>query len=76
MSQVLSVKLRKETSNNVADTTLSPLLFIIVMDVLLNVRDVSLMELLYADDFALFRESLNEIIRKYKKWMRVFEGGV
>lgn len=46
------------------------------MDVLLDVRDVSLMELFYGDDLALFGKSLDEIIKKYNKWMRVFEGRV
>ena len=43
-------------------SALSLLLFIIVMDVLTeDVRDGSLMELLYADDLALCGESLNEV---------------
>ena len=45
---------------------LSPLLFIMLMDVLIeNVRDGSLMELLYADDLVLRGESLNEVMDKY-----------
>ena len=39
------------------------------MDVLtIGVRDGSLMELLYADDLVLGRESLNEVMDKYEKW--------
>ena len=45
---------------------LSPLLFIMVMDVLTeDVRDGSLMELLYADDLVLCGELLNEVMDKY-----------
>ena len=44
-------------------SALSPLLFIMVMDVLTeNVRDGSLMELLCADDLVLCGESLNEVM--------------
>ena len=44
-------------------SALSPLLFIMVIYVLTeNVRDVSLMELMYADDLNLCEESLNEVI--------------
>ena len=47
----------------------TPHLVIIVMDVLtIGVRDGSLMELLYADDLVLGRESLNEVMDKYEKW--------
>ena len=46
-------------------TALSPLLFIMVMDVLTDVRLGSLMELLYADDLVLCGESLNEVIPKW-----------
>ena len=47
-------------------STLSQLLFIIVMDVLTEgVRDSSLMELLFPDDLVLCGESLNEVIGKY-----------
>ena len=50
---------------------LSPLLFIMVMDVLtVDVRDGSLgslMELLFADNPALCRESLNEVMNKYRE---------
>ena len=50
---------------------LSPLLFIMVMDVLtVDVRDGSLgslMELLFADNPVLCRESLNEVMNKYRK---------
>ena len=45
---------------------LSPLLFIMVMDVLTeDVRDGSLMELLYADDLVLCGLSLKEVMDKY-----------
>ena len=54
---------------------LSPLLFIMVMDVLTeDVRDGSLMELLYADDLALCEESLNDVMGKYKRWKNAVEG--
>ena len=43
-------------------SALSSLLFIMVMDVLTDVRDGSLMELLYPDDLALCGESLNEVM--------------
>ena len=44
-------------------SALSPLLFIMVIYVLTeNVRDGSLMELMYADDLNLCGESLNEVI--------------
>ena len=47
-------------------SALSLLLFIMVMDVLTeNVRDGSLMELLYGDDLVLCGESLNEVMDKY-----------
>ena len=47
----------------------TPHLVIIVMDVLtIGVRDGSLMELLYADDLVLGRESLNEVMDKYERW--------
>ena len=40
----------------------------IVMDVLTeDVRDGSLMELLYADDLVLCGESLNDVMDKYKR---------
>ena len=45
---------------------LIPLLFIMVMDGLTeDVRDGSLMELLYADDLVLCWKSLNEVMDKY-----------
>ena len=48
--------------------TLSPLLFIMVMDVLAeDVRDASLMELLYSDDLVLCGESLNKVMEKYER---------
>ena len=47
-------------------SALSLLLFIMVMDVLTeDVRDGSLMELLYADDLVLRGESSNEVMKKY-----------
>ena len=50
-------------------SALSPLLFIMVMDVLTeDVRDGSLMELLYANDLVLCGESLNEILVKFGWW--------
>ena len=56
-------------------SALSPLLFIMVMDILAeDVRDVSLMELLYADDLVLCGESLNEVIDKYGRWKNAVEG--
>ena len=48
-------------------SALSPLLFIMVMDVLTkDVRDRSLMELLCADNLVLCGESLNDFTDKYK----------
>ena len=48
------------------ESTLSQLLFIMVMDVLTEgVRDSSLMELLFPDDLVLCGESLNEVMGKY-----------
>ena len=56
-------------------STLSPLLFIMVMDVLTeDVRDGSLMEFLYADDLVLCVESLNKVIDKYGRWKNAVEG--
>ena len=56
-------------------SALSPLLFIMVMDVLIeDVRDGSLMELLYADDLVLCEESLNDVMDKYKRWKDAVEG--
>ena len=56
-------------------SALSPLLFIMVMDVLTeDVRDGSLMELLYADDLVLCGESLNDVMDKYKRWKDAVEG--
>ena len=54
---------------------LSPLLFIMVIDVLTeDVRDASLMELLYADDLVLCGESLNEVMDNYGRWKNSVEG--
>ena len=45
---------------------MSPLLFVMAIDVLTeDVRDDSLMELLYADDLASCEEFLNEVMDKY-----------
>ena len=56
-------------------STLSALLFIMVIDVLTeDVRDGSLMELLYADDLFLCGESLNEIMDKCWRWKNAVEG--
>ena len=53
---------------------LSPLLFFMVMDVLIeDVRDDSLMELLHADDLVLCGESLNEVMDKYERWTNAVE---
>ena len=47
-------------------SALSPLSFIMVINVLTeDVRDGTLMELLYADDLVLSGESLNEVMDKY-----------
>ena len=55
--------------------TLNPLLFITVMDVLIeDVRNGSLMELLYADDLVLCGESLCEVMDKYGRWKNSVEG--
>ena len=56
-------------------SALSPLLFIMVMNVLTeDVRDGSLMELLYADDLVLCGKSLNEVMGKYGRWKNAVEG--
>ena len=56
-------------------SALSPLLFITVMDVLTeDVRDGSLMELLYAGDLVLCGESLNKVMDKYGRWKNGVEG--
>ena len=56
-------------------SALSPLLFIMVMDILTeDVRDGSLMELLYKDDLVLCGESLNEVKDKYGRWKNIVEG--
>ena len=54
-------------------SALSPLLFIMVMDVLADVRDGSLMELLYAHGLVLCGESLNEVMDKYGRWKNAVE---
>ena len=54
---------------------LSPRLFIMVVDVLTeNVRDGSLIELLYADDLVLCGLSLHEVMDKYGRWKNTVEG--
>ena len=56
-------------------SALSSLLFIMVMDVLTkDVRDGSLMKLLYAEDLVLCGESLNEVMDKYRRWENAVEG--
>ena len=56
-------------------SALSPLLFIIVMDVLTeDVRDGSLMELFYVADLVLREESFNEVMEKYRRWKNAVEG--
>ena len=55
-------------------SALSPLLFIMVIDVLTeDVMGGLLMELLYVDDLALCGESLNEVMKKYGRWKNVEE---
>ena len=50
-------------------------LFIMVMDVKTeDVRDGSLMELLYADDLISCGESLNKVMEKYRRWKKAVEG--
>ena len=49
-------------------SALSPLLFIMVMDVLSRRCEGWLMELLYAEDLALCGESLIEVMDKYGRW--------
>ena len=39
-----------------------------------DVRDGSLIELLYTDDLVLCEESLNEVMGKYGKWKNVVDG--
>ena len=56
-------------------SALSPLLFIIVMNVLMeDVRDGSLMELLYADDLVLYWDSSNKVMDKYGRLKNAVEG--
>ena len=56
-------------------SALSPLLFIMVMDVQTeDMRDGSLIELLYADDLVLCGESINDVMDKYKRWKNAMEG--
>ena len=56
-------------------SALSPLLFIMVMDVLTeDVRDGLLMELLYVGNLVLYGESLNEVMDKYRRWENAVEG--
>ena len=56
-------------------SALNPLLFIMVMDVLIeDVRDGSLMELLYAGDLVLCGRSLYGVMDKYGRWKNAVEG--
>ena len=56
-------------------STLSPLLFTMVVDVLTeDVRNGSLKRFLYADDLALCGESLYEFMDKYGRWKNAVEG--
>ena len=56
-------------------SSLSPLLFIVAMDVLTeDVRDDSLMDLLYANDLVLCGESLSEVMGRYGRWTNAVEG--
>ena len=56
------------------ESLLCPFLFIMVMNVLTeDVRDGSLMELLYAEDLVLCGESLNEVTDKYGRWKNAKE---
>ena len=53
---------------------MSLLIFIMAIDVLTeDVRDGSLMELLYAHNLVLCGESLNEVINKYGGWNNAVE---
>ena len=55
-------------------SALSPLLFIMTMDVLTeDMRDGSLMELLYADNLVLCGESLNEVMNRCGRWKNAVE---
>ena len=54
---------------------LSPLLLIMLMDVLTeDVRDGSLMKLFYAGDLALRGESLNKVMDKHGRWEMQWKG--
>ena len=55
-------------------SALSPVSFIVVMDVVTeDVRNGSLMDLLYADDLVLYGKSLNEVMDKYGRWKNAEE---
>ena len=57
------------------ESALSPILFIMVMDVLTeDERDGSLMDLLYADDFVLGGQSADKVMDKYGRWKNAVEG--
>ena len=57
------------------ETSLSPILFTMVIDVLTeDARDGSLMELLCAEDLVLCGESSNEVMDKYGRWKNELEG--
>ena len=51
---------------------MSPPLLIMVMDVIAEVKDVSLMQL-YADDLVLCGKSLNEVMYKYGRYKNAVE---
>ena len=56
-------------------SALSPLLFILVMDILAeDMWDGSLMEFLYVDDLVLCGESLSEVTDKYGRWKNTVQG--
>ena len=56
-------------------SAMSPLLFIMVIDVVKeDVRDGSLMELLYADSLVLCEELLKEVMDKYGRWKNAVGG--
>ena len=56
-------------------SALSPLSFIMVIDDLTeNVKDGSLMELLYADNLVLCGELLNAVIKKYGRLKNAVKG--
>ena len=57
------------------ESALSPLLFVTIMDVLReDVRDGSLIELLYADDLVLYGELIDEVLNTYERWKNAVGG--